>query len=1019
MLGQLVLGPAWNWAFPPKCSNTPGPLSSQTFGRYELLERVSVGGMAEIFRAADREADRVVAIKRILPEVSADDEFVKMFRDEAKIISQLEHPNICRILDLGRVGFDYYLALEFVDGLDLRAIFDRAAKGGLELPLGLLLHVFSAVCEGLEYAHRRRDPSGRPMSIVHRDVSPQNVIVGFDGVVKLIDFGIAKAAGKLSRTQVGTIKGKYGYMSPEQVRGLPIDHRSDVFSLGICLWELLTLERLFALDNELLIMERISNAQIPPPSRKNPRIPEALDQILARALTREASDRYPSAADLYADLQAFAFSENLLWQTGHVADYMARTFGRGAAKQKASFAGAQPPNSLNKSPLDSSLPLASFVAARVQEQPMSDNKGSDLDVFEGLTSKRGPRPTGPSNAPPPPPSRSVPPPPPGRSRQPTMVGMAPPLPPPPSGPRTSTPPIAPPPSRAGAAPPPPPPSRAAPPPPPPPTPAAAAPPPPAARAATVDMDWDDEDEKTHIYDKDQVAEAMGASPSAPPKGLPPPPANLKGTQVGMLQPLPPPPSRQPGAGSAPPPPAPLPPPSSPMGAAPVASAPPAPLPTPLGAPMGQGQFGIQQGMGLGNMPPNTPVPSGMPPMGMAATAVAPAPQQMPVQAAPSFPPQQQPAPQMAPQQAPPAPRPIADATQVVRPNKSNTGLILGGIALAAIAGVAAFFFMSSRPGNVLVNVNIKGPKSGLKVFLDQSEKCSDTTCRIEGVSPGVHAVKAMIGEAEAKATITVEAGKDAVANLNLEVVSKKTGLTVASSIDGLKVEIDGEKAEKLPLKEFELKPGKHKLKFIGGSKYATKEVDINVEEGQIKALDDVKLTLKVVKTKFVFLTKGLKAQLDDGKTKTDLKDDGQPIELDTTKSYTVTGTATGFEDYSKKLEFGDDPDMTVKLELTEKGKAAPPATTTAPPATTVAPPATTTAPPPSGGDGTLFVNTLPPSNCVVNGTPRGHTPLTIKLPAGPANVTCVAKDGDETLKKSGSTTVKAGDKVNLILKLRD
>lgn len=196
----------------------------------------------------------------------------------------------------------------------------------------------------------------------------------------------------------------------------------------------------------------------------------------------------------------------------------------------------------------------------------------------------------------------------------------------------------------------------------------------------------------------------------------------------------------------------------------------------------------------------------------------------------------------------------------------------------------------------------------------------------------------------------------------------------------------------------------------------------------MKTLDEVKLPLKSVKTKFVFLTKGTKAFLDDGSKKSELKDDGQPIELDTTKSYTVTATAPGHEDFSKKIEFGDEPEQAVKLELAEKGKA-PPAPLPSPPSGPVAvAPKATPAPAPApaptpapaaGGEGSLFVNTLPASACVVDGTPRGKTPFTIKLSPGSHSITCVAKDGDETLKKSASANVNAGETAKVILKLRD
>src|ERR1019366_5238684 len=254
----------------------------QAFGRYEVFQRISMGGMAEVFRAIHTPSGTMVALKRILPEVSEDEEFIKMFEDEARIASQLEHPYIARCLDFGHVDNEWYIAFEFVSGKDLRALFDRCSKNGEAPPLWFLCYVFGRIAEGLAYAHARKDASGAPVSIVHRDVSPQNIVVSYDGDVKLIDFGIAKAAGKLSRTQVGSIKGKFGYMSPEQVRGLEVDLRADIFAMGICLWELITLQRLFNAENELLVIEKVRSLRVEPPSRYNPRCPPQPDRIVLK-----------------------------------------------------------------------------------------------------------------------------------------------------------------------------------------------------------------------------------------------------------------------------------------------------------------------------------------------------------------------------------------------------------------------------------------------------------------------------------------------------------------------------------------------------------------------------------------------------------------------------------------------------------------------------------------------------------------------------------------------------------------
>ena len=218
--------------------------------------------MAEVFKAkvvGVEGFERIVALKRILPNIAEDEEFITMFIDEAKIAVQLQHANIAQIFDLGKVDDAYFIALEYVHGRDLRGIFDDVRKHRQTMPLAQVCYLTMQVCEGLDYAHNKRDVQGRALNLVHRDVSPQNVLIGYEGEVKLIDFGIAKAAGKASKTQAGILKGKFGYMSPEQVRGLPIDRRSDIFAVGIILYEMLTGERLFVGESDFSTLEKVRN----------------------------------------------------------------------------------------------------------------------------------------------------------------------------------------------------------------------------------------------------------------------------------------------------------------------------------------------------------------------------------------------------------------------------------------------------------------------------------------------------------------------------------------------------------------------------------------------------------------------------------------------------------------------------------------------------------------------------------------------------------------------------------------
>src|SRR6476620_6544714 len=299
------------------------------FGKYYLLERINVGGMAEVFRAKAfgvEGFERLIAVKRILPNIAEDKEFIRMFIDEAKLAVQLNHANIAQIFDLGVVDGSYFIALEHVHGRDLRAMFDRCRQLGDPMPVSQACFVVMKVCEGLDYAHNKRDVSGRELHLVHRDVSPQNVLISYEGEVKLIDFGIAKAAGKASKTQAGILKGKFGYMSPEQVRGLPIDKRSDIFAVGIVLYELLTGERLFIGESDFSTLEKVRNVEINPPSQYNKKIPQELERVVLKALARDPEDRYANAIDLHDDLQSFLYSVGEFFSRKDLAAWMKRTF---------------------------------------------------------------------------------------------------------------------------------------------------------------------------------------------------------------------------------------------------------------------------------------------------------------------------------------------------------------------------------------------------------------------------------------------------------------------------------------------------------------------------------------------------------------------------------------------------------------------------------------------------------------------------------------------------------------------
>jgi TonB family protein len=290
----------------PEAERIPGPLPGGTpFGQYELIEPIATGGMAEVYRARMRGVEgfqKIVAIKRILPHLTDNHEFLTMFVDEAKLAAQLQHPNIIHIYDLGKIERSYYIAMEYVDGRDLRSILRTLEEKQARLPLGLAMFITSCLAAGLDYAHHKRDLQGTAMALVHRDVSPQNVLISYDGDIKLCDFGIAKAASKASHTRSGALKGKLQYMSPEQAWGKDIDSRSDIFSVGLVLYEMLTGRKGFAGDSELSILEQVRSPRLIPPRELDPAIPPEVERVVMKALKENREDRYQTAGELASDL---------------------------------------------------------------------------------------------------------------------------------------------------------------------------------------------------------------------------------------------------------------------------------------------------------------------------------------------------------------------------------------------------------------------------------------------------------------------------------------------------------------------------------------------------------------------------------------------------------------------------------------------------------------------------------------------------------------------------------------------
>lgn len=299
------------------------------FGNYEILRKVAAGGMAEVFLAKQTGLggfERLVCIKRILAHLGEQDDFITMFQDEARIAANLVHPNIAQIYDIGEVGGSYYIAMEYVRGEDLRRVYNAEVGRARPMPLEPAAQVVMYAAAGLDYAHRQTSIDGRPLGIVHRDISPQNLLVSYDGHVKIVDFGVAKAAVKVTETRSGVLKGKYSYMSPEQASGDPIDARTDIFALGITLYEVTTGTRLFKRDNELETLHAVIEGVVTPPSEVIPGYDKDLETIILKALAYDRDDRYATAGEMERALERFLVARDHPISPSSLAAYMQDLF---------------------------------------------------------------------------------------------------------------------------------------------------------------------------------------------------------------------------------------------------------------------------------------------------------------------------------------------------------------------------------------------------------------------------------------------------------------------------------------------------------------------------------------------------------------------------------------------------------------------------------------------------------------------------------------------------------------------
>lgn len=353
----------------------------ERFGKYQLLEKIATGGMAEVYRArafGTAGFEKILVIKKVLPQMAEDKEFVEMFIDEARIAVQMQHVNLVQVFDLGEVDGQYFMAMEYVHGLDLSRLLTRARNIG-SFPVPLALFVVTEALKGLQFAHSREDENGQPLTIVHCDISPQNLLISYAGEVKVHDFGIARAAFQAD-TKHRVVRGKYAYMSPEQVEGKTLDGRSDLFSLGIVLYETLTGRRLFKAKNRDETLARVRRAEVPSPRSYRPEISEDLEGFILKVLARDVDDRFQTAAEMVDALTRLMIREGHRATNNDLAAYLkevidsAAAAARGEVRVSRSRSGrTQPPSAVVVLSVEASPPPRSIAAPRATVTALTDD----------------------------------------------------------------------------------------------------------------------------------------------------------------------------------------------------------------------------------------------------------------------------------------------------------------------------------------------------------------------------------------------------------------------------------------------------------------------------------------------------------------------------------------------------------------------------------------------------------------------------------------------------------------------
>ena len=368
------------------------PAGTFFLGRYRVVDEIGVGGMASVHLArmdGPGGFQKWVAIKRIHPHLVEDDQFVDMFLDEARIAAGINHANVAQVFDLGKDDNTYWIAMEYLHGEPLREVMRRVEERGQRVPVELAARMCADAADGLHAAHELRGKNGQLLGLVHRDVTPHNLFVTYDGYTKVVDFGIAKVADRLSQTKAGTLKGKLAYMSPEQVRGAEVDRTTDIFALGVVLWELTTNQRLFRMETDLDTLEKVQACVVPPPSTVVPGYPPELEMVVLKALAKRKQDRFQTARELSRALQGFLMRQGAMVGPEEVSQYVRAVFGDRIQKREAHLA------------------WASEVTSTVNVEKLRALQGEEPSSVSGFSQGGAPPP--PSRGAPAPPSSAAPP----------------------------------------------------------------------------------------------------------------------------------------------------------------------------------------------------------------------------------------------------------------------------------------------------------------------------------------------------------------------------------------------------------------------------------------------------------------------------------------------------------------------------------------------------------------------------------------------------------------------------------